>query len=172
MSGRVAILSFAALVTIGCDQATKAVAVGALATGPDRSFLSDVLRLGYVENTGGFSSVGAGLPPAVRTAVFTVATGFGLLALLVMAIRRTADGWAAMGLVLLVSGGASNWFDRLIRGSVVDFLNVGWGPVRTGVFNVADVAIMAGAMMFVLAGFRAPRARATGIEPEQGEPPP
>jgi lipoprotein signal peptidase len=56
-----AVLVFAALVTIGCDQATKAVSISELATGPDRSFLADVIRLGYVENTGGFLSLGAGL---------------------------------------------------------------------------------------------------------------
>jgi signal peptidase II len=72
--------------------------------------------------------------------------------------------------MLLLSGGASNWLDRLIRGSVVDFLNVGFGPVRTGVFNLADVAIMAGAVMFVLAGFRTTRARTTAIDAERGEP--
>ncbi|RPI54782.1 MAG: hypothetical protein EHM55_09825 [Acidobacteria bacterium] len=36
----------------------------------------------------------------------------------------------------------SNWFDRVVRGGVFDFINVGIGSVRTGVFNVADVAIM------------------------------
>lgn len=170
LSGRLAVLLFAALATIGCDQATKAVAIRELATGPDRSFLSDTVRLGYVENTGGFLSLGAGLPPAVRTAVFTVATGLGLLAVLVVAIRRRTDGWAAVGLVLLVSGGASNWLDRLIRGSVVDFLNVGIGPVRTGIFNVADVAIMAGAAVFLFAGFRAPVAGATTAGPDPDAP--
>ena len=43
--------------------------------------------------------------------------------------------------------------DRVTRGSVVDFLNVGVGPVRTGVFNVADVAIMVGAGVMVMATF-------------------
>lgn len=171
ISGRAAALVVAALVTIGCDQATKAVAISELAAGPDRSFLSDAVRLGYVENTGGFLNLGAGLPPVVRTAVFTVATGLGLLALLVVAIRRRTDGWAAVGLVLLVSGGASNWLDRFMRGSVVDFLNVGLGPVRTGVFNVADVAIMAGAVTFVLAGFRAPRAGETAVDPDRDATP-
>ena len=33
------------------------------------------------------------------------------------------------------------------------FLNVGVGPVRTGVFNVADVAIMLGAGVIVIATF-------------------
>ena len=45
---------------------------------------------------------------------------------------------------LFLAGGASNWVDRLVHGRVVDFLNLGIGPLRTGVFNVADVAIMAG----------------------------
>ena len=46
---------------------------------------------------------------------------------------------------------------------VIDFLNVGIGPVRTGVFNVADMAIMAGAGMAVIYGYwpgnRAPSKR-------------
>ena len=49
---------------------------------------------------------------------------------------------------------ASNWFDRLVRGSVLDFLNVGIGSIRTCVFNVADVAIMIGAVVFALGQFR------------------
>ena len=55
------------------------------------------------------------------------------------------------GACLVLAGGASNWVDRLARGSVVDFMNVGVGPLRTGVFNVADVAIMIGVSMLVLA---------------------
>ena len=62
---------------------------------------------------------------------------------------------------------AANWLDRVTLGSVVDFLNVGVGPVRTGVFNVADVAIMLGAGVIVIATFgkkpaRPPGARAGG----------
>jgi signal peptidase II len=41
----------------------------------------------------------------------------------------------------------SNLADRMAIGSVIDFLNVGIGPVRTGIFNVADMAIMAGIAM-------------------------
>jgi signal peptidase II len=39
----------------------------------------------------------------------------------------------------------SNLIDRIAVGSVIDFLNVGVGSLRTGIFNLADVAIMAGA---------------------------
>ena len=142
---RLFVLIFTALATIGCDQVAKQAASHVLSSAPDRSYLADTVRLSYAENTGGFLSLGAGLPPAVRTAVFTVATGVALLALAMVAFRRRSDTWAATGLVLLFSGGVSNWLDRIARGSVVDFLNVGIGPIRTGIFNLADVAIMCGA---------------------------
>lgn len=152
---RVVVLVLAALVTVGCDQATKAVAIDALAGEPERSLLFDVVRLVYAENQGGFLSLGAGLTPAVRAAVFSGLTAVGLLALAVFALRRwRVDGLATFGLVLLISGGLSNWIDRVVRGSVVDFLNLGVGWLRTGIFNVADVAIMVGALAFLLGEWR------------------
>jgi signal peptidase II len=57
---------------------------------------------------------------------------------------------ALLGLTLLIAGGASNWIDRAMRGSVVDFMNVGVGPVRTGIFNAADLAILCGAALFIV----------------------
>ena len=72
------------------------------------------------------------------------------MALLVLTFKRKYMGSAELGLVLFTAGGASNWIDRVLRGSVVDFLNLGIGPLRTGVFNMADVAIMLGAGLFVL----------------------
>jgi signal peptidase II len=148
---RALILIAAALATIGCDRVTKHAAGAYLAGAPDRSFLSDTIRVGYVENTGGFLSLGADLPPIARDAVFTIATGLTLAALLALALRRKYTGSAELGLVLYVAGSASNWIDRALRGSVVDFLNLGVGPLRTGVFNIADVAIMLGAALFLLA---------------------
>ena len=148
------VLAVAALVTIGCDRVTKHAATEVLAGEAERSYLGDTVRLGYVENTGGFLSLGADLPPRVRTAVFTVATGFALLVLVIVAVRERFAGPSSMGLVLFLAGGASNWIDRVLRGSVVDFLNVGVGPLRTGVFNIADVAIMVGAGLIALGALR------------------
>jgi signal peptidase II len=151
--GRIALM-MVVLTTIGCDRVTKHAATTMLAGMPDRSYLADTVRLGYVENAGGFLSLGASLPPVARTAFFTIATGFMLFTLVVLVIRRKWDRLPTLGLTLFVAGGASNWIDRIARGSVVDFLNVGVGPARTGVFNVADVAIMLGAGIFVLTEFR------------------
>jgi signal peptidase II len=83
--------------------------------------------------------------------LFTVATAVLLLLLVIVAWRRACRRWAAVALSLFIVGGFSNWIDRLVDGKVVDFLNVGIGGVRTGVFNVADVAIMVGAVLFLFA---------------------
>jgi len=151
--GRLALV-FAVVITIGCDRVTKHVATRTLAGAPDRSYLGDTLRVVYAENTGGFLSIGSDLPSPVRTALFTIATGLALVALGVLVTRRRWTGVAALGVTLFVAGGASNWFDRLAHGSVVDFLNVGIGPLRTGIFNVADIAITVGVALFALAEFR------------------
>jgi signal peptidase II len=147
------VLVLAVLGTIGCDRVTKHLAASALAGTAGRSYLGDTVWLGYVENRGGFLSVGANLSPGVQTLIFTGGTGLMLVALTMVAIRQRWRGWPATGLALFVAGGASNWIDRAVRGSVVDFMNVGIGPVRTGVFNVADMAIMLGAAIVVFVGF-------------------
>jgi signal peptidase II len=142
------VLFLAVIGTIGCDRVTKHVAATTLAGSAGRSYLGDTVRIGYAENRGGFLSVGDGLAPGLRAAIFTVATGAMLLTLIVVAVRRRMSGWPALGLALFVAGGVSNWVDRISHGAVVDFLNVGAGSFRTGVFNVADLAIMAGAVAF------------------------
>jgi len=143
--------------TIGCDRVTKRMAETSLAGLPRTSLMADTVRLEYAENTGGFLSLGAELPASVRTPLFTIGTGLGLLAMIVAALRLQWRGLQLAALCLFAAGGASNWADRLVRGSVVDFLNVGFGPVRTGIFNVADVAVMAGACLLLFSQVRADR---------------
>ena len=140
--------------TIGCDRVTKHVATTALAGVSTRSYLADTVRLEYVENTGGFLGLGADWPDAVRMALFTTGTGLVLLVMVGLAVRLHWHGRRLIGVWLVFAGGASNWVDRVARGSVVDFMNVGVGPLRTGIFNVADVAIMVGVAVLLLDVFR------------------
>jgi signal peptidase II len=149
LAGRLAVLALAVM-SVGCDRVTKHLATDWLAGAPPRSYLGDTLRLTYAQNTGGFLSLGENLPDVARTAVFTFATAAALVMLVVLAMRGAASGYRLAALAFFVAGGASNWVDRALRGSVVDFLNVGVGPIRTGVFNVADMAIMLGATLFVV----------------------
>jgi len=152
-TGSCLLLLVAIVTTIGCDQVTKRIATSELAARPGRSYLGGAVRLEYAENTGGFLGVGANLAPQARRGIFTAATGLLLLAVVGVAVHQRWNGLLLVGVTLFVAGGASNWVDRFGRGSVVDFMVVGLGPIRTGIFNVADVAIMIGVGLFVLSGF-------------------
>jgi signal peptidase II len=131
-------------VTAGCDRVTKHLAVATLAGAPDQSFFADTVRLQYHENPGAFLGFGASWAPATRAVFFQLGNALFLAGAGFLAARYRWSRLASYGLVLFLAGGLSNLADRLAIGSVIDFLNVGVGPVRTGIFNVADVAIMAG----------------------------
>jgi len=136
--------------TVGCDRVTKHWAVTSLAGAPDRSFLAGTLQLEYAENEGGFLSIGSNLPPTARLAIFSVATSLMLIGLLIIGIKYHGSYWHLVALGLAFAGGASNLLDRITRGTVIDFVTIGVGHVRTGVFNIADVAILAGICMFLV----------------------
>jgi len=136
--------------TIACDRATKHMAATMLAGTANRSFLADTVRLEYAENAGAFLSLGADWPFWLRTTLFGMGNAVLLFVLTVVAMRRRWSRPALLGLALCVAGGASNLLDRLAFGRVIDFINVGLGSVRTGIFNVADMAIMLGAAIVVL----------------------
>jgi signal peptidase II len=144
------------ILTIGCDQVSKRVASTHLVDTPRKSFLGDAFRLEYAENRGAFLSLGADLPSWARTALFTVGTGIVLLVGAVSLFTHTWSPLAVIGICLYLAGGASNLADRLVDGHVIDFLNIGLGPLRTGIFNVADIAVMTGVVLFLIGHFRSP----------------
>ena len=151
---RAALLCLLLAATAGCDRVTKHYAVTTLAGNPGQSYLGDTIRLDYYENAGGFLSAGSTWSPQTRTLVFQIANGVFLFGTLILAFRYQWSRLAAAGLILFVAGGVSNWIDRVALGSVVDFLNIGIGSFRTGIFNVADVAIMAGVGLLLADRYR------------------
>lgn len=142
------------LCCVGCDQAVKAIAKGALASSPPVLLLDGAVRLQYTENPGAFLSLGAELPPGVRFLLGVVLVGATQLALLAFLLRtRTLSIWQRVGFSLFLAGGLGNWLDRLLNeGRVIDFVSLGVGGLHTGIFNVADVAITAGILMVLVAG--------------------
>lgn len=138
------------LTTAICDRLTKYLATSHLVGAPPQSYLRNTVRLEYAENSGAFLSLGENLPDGIRTAVLTIGVAILLIVVAVLAIRHQWGGVPLHGVALMWAGGASNLVDRAARGHVVDFLNVGIGSLRTGIFNVADVAVMLGAILIVM----------------------
>jgi signal peptidase II len=149
---RFGLLFFSVLACAGCDQAAKALARGALESAPPVSLLGGAVRLEYTENPGAFLSLGANLPPAARFLVGVVFVAGALAALLVFTLRGAGlSQRQKAGMMLILGGGLGNLIDRLLNGGqVIDFVSLGVGPLRTGIFNLADVAITAGVLMMFL----------------------
>jgi signal peptidase II len=139
------------LITIAVDQETKVLARASLMNGFSRRY-AGVLTLLYAENPGAFLSIGEHLPANVRHLIFDGLVSVGLLvAVFVLFTGRMkpgADDWA---IALIIGGGAGNLIDRFrLGGRVTDFLYLSAGPLHTGVFNVADMAITGGVIWLAL----------------------
>jgi signal peptidase II len=143
------VLTIVTLVTIGCDQATKHLAARHLANGR-RSYLNDTIRTEYVENAGAFLGLGANWPAPARQALFTVGTGLLLATMAAVYLKSARTRAQLLGIGLLWAGGLSNLIDRVRYGHVPDFLNVGIGSLRTGIFNVADMVILVGFVLLLV----------------------
>ncbi len=146
------ILTITLILCVGCDQTTKYTAKELLSPDSIVRLFDDTIRLQYTQNKGGLLSLGASLSEETRFWIFVVSVSLALaLMLLYLVSSRTLTLLPAIALSLVLAGGTSNLIDRLVyKGAVVDFMNVGIGGLRTGVFNVADVAIVAGAGLLVV----------------------
>lgn len=152
---RVAMVAALVLVLVGLDHLTKWMAIVYLKDHPPIIYLGDLFRLQYATNTGAFLSLGAGLPEHIRPWLLTGLNGIILTVVaLFLIVRRTLPNAVTLALALILSGGVGNMIDRIFRdGVVVDFMNIGmpWGPlqIRSGIFNIADIAIMAGLFLMI-----------------------
>ena len=151
--GRLALLASVLLGTVGCDQVTKHLARTALEPETPIHLFDGFAMLLLADNPGAFLGLGSSLPEPARLALFGAGVGAVLLAgLAYLLLAHTAPRAFLLAGSLLVAGGLSNLLDRLFRaGHVTDFLVLRVGPLHTGVFNVADVAILTGAALLLLA---------------------
>ena len=150
---RIQMISVICLISIGMDQGTKWYASEYLPKFEMTSYWSDIIRIGYAENTGAFLGLGSGMSDSAKFWIFVCAVGLILSTLLIYILRtKTQTAYGLTSLMLIFSGGLSNFFDRAVNnGAVIDFLNVGIGSLRTGIFNVADMAIMLGVFLLLFA---------------------
>ncbi len=132
------------LVTAGVlavDQGTKAWVAQALAPGQRVPLVPSVLNLTRVHNAGAaFGLLPQGTAAFLALAVITVVV---LGAFLLSGKAQGLYGWGA---ALLVAGALGNLLDRARLGYVLDFLELPHFPV----FNVADAAIVLGAVLLGL----------------------
>ena len=120
------------------------------------SVVANTVRFELVTNTGAFLSMGAACPGRRATRCSCRDPGPPLRGVRARASLRAALALGAGRPRLRRGGGLANWFDRVLNdGHVTDFVSVGVGSLRTGIFNLADVMIFAGVGLILLASRRA-----------------
>lgn len=151
-STRIAVLVTVIAVCTILDRITKVLARTRLANrGSGYSFLHDFVRLDYMENRGAFLGLGANWSNELRTLLFTIFVGLAIVAVVAfLAAAKQMRRAEAVALSLIAAGGIGNLIDRLHYGFVTDFLSIGIGPLRTGIFNIADFAITLGVVLLLL----------------------
>jgi signal peptidase II len=119
-------------------------------------WLGGAVRFVLTENAGAFLGLGGAWPEAARKAIFVGSMAVllaGVLTRLLLAPLRLPPARSiAAGLIL--GGAIVNLIDRLPDGLVTDYVVLSAGPLRTGVFNLPDAAILAGALLWLFRGFR------------------
>ena len=145
------LLAVIIFVTIAIDQGTKVMARASLRNAFPRHY-AGVLTLLYTENPGAFLSIGSNLPANVRHVVFDGLVSIGLLAAaLVLFAGWMQPGPDVVAIAFIIGGGAGNLIDRFrLGGRVTDFIYLEAGPLHTGVFNLADMAITGGVLWLAL----------------------
>lgn len=139
------LLSVAGVVLI-LDIVSKVLAVHLLTPGQPVSIIGDTVTWTLVRNSGAAFSMATGY-----TWVLTLVAAGVVIGIIWMG-RRLVSPWWALGLGMILGGALGNLVDRFfrspgpLRGHVVDFLSIGWWPV----FNVADPAVVGGAILLVV----------------------
>lgn len=154
---RILILLVVLISCVGCDQATKMLARQTLATAPVQEYAGGLFRFVYAENAGAFLSLGASLSAEARFWVFTVVAALLLVGVGWFALRFSQHTPLTLliAMALVMGGGLGNLIDRIVYdGHVVDFMQIGFPHLHTGIFNVADMAIMTGVVLTLLTSLR------------------
>jgi signal peptidase II len=145
----VLLLYSAAALVYALDRLTKVLAENYLGGRPPVEIVPGVLELRFTTNPGGAFGLFGG-----AAWLFVLASVVVVVAVVVSA-RRLPSALAAVSLGFVLGGALGNLTDRVIRGpgfsgEVVDFIDFQVWPV----FNLADSAIVVGAILLFLSSFR------------------
>ena len=133
------------------DQASKAMIRATLPLHQSVTIIPGLVDFTHVRNTGAAFGILNAVDFPFKTAVIAFIATAALVGVGMYAASLAHHQLVArVGLALITGGAAGNLLDRLIVGSVVDFVDVYWRTWHFWAFNVADSAISVGVAMLIL----------------------
>ena len=150
---RIAILLIV-ICNVGCDQISKTIVRNEIGYYENIKVYINNITLTKVENTGAFLSVGSVLPEFLKFVLLILLPSIVLLTGLYFILTKARLSKLTMvGAAFVIGGGIGNLYDRIMFGSVTDFLHIDFVIFQTGIFNFADVSIMIGMAMIIAAAY-------------------
>jgi len=138
------------VINIGCDQVSKNIVRHTIDYNERISVMGRYVTLTKVENTGAFLSLGNHMPRIaykfIMIIIPLIVLGFVLYYLLV---STQLSKWMIVGICLVAGGGLGNIIDRILYGSVTDFLHFDFVLFRTGIVNLADISVTTGFFILI-----------------------
>jgi len=141
-----------------CDRMTKWIVAQKIAVSDSIDVIPGVFRLTHVQNQGAAFGLFADYPSEWKVAMLIL---FSVAALAVVSALLWKNGNAlnttAIALSLVFGGALGNLWDRVVSGRVIDFLDFYLGSHHWPAFNIADSAIVVGALLLLSEIFLAPQ---------------
>jgi signal peptidase II len=150
------LITIIVLLSIASDQISKIWVRNNFESYTETSIIGDVFTLIKVENSGAFLGMGSELSETFRILLLIVLPIIVLVSITVYTyIEKTLDKNSIIGFSLIIGGGIANIFDRIVYGSVTDFLYLNFGGIfKTGIFNVADLSVTTGMILILISSFK------------------
>lgn len=139
------------IVNVGCDQISKNIVRQQIEYNERIALVNDHLTLTKIENQGALLGLGQSLPQPVKILLLTVLPLASLgLAFLYLLANRNLSKSMVLSICFIIGGGIGNIYDRLVYGSVTDFLHIDFVLFETAIFNMADVSILVGVLVIMV----------------------
>ena len=118
--------------------------------------IGDYFILTNVENSGAFLGMGSDFSPFLKTIFLLILPIIVLIFIMIYVYRdKQIDKISLIGFCLIIGGGIGNIYDRILYGSVTDFLFIDFGGIfKTGIFNIADLSVTTGMILILLMSFK------------------
>ncbi|MFC0515638.1 signal peptidase II [Mucilaginibacter angelicae] len=146
------------VVSIGLDRVSKIYVREHIHISDNIFVIKNFFTILHAENTGAFLSLGDSLQNPWKFILLSLlpllALAFGVFYVM---FKPSIGKLTTIGIVLVIAGGAGNLYDRMLYGSVTDFMHMNFHIFQTGVFNVADVSIMIGMGLILLESWQKDR---------------
>tara|TARA_B100000700_G_scaffold28984_1_gene27932 strand:- start:141 stop:623 length:483 start_codon:yes stop_codon:yes gene_type:complete len=149
-------ISIIIALSIFLDQISKILIRNNVEQYSDIKLIGEYFILTNVENSGAFLGMGSGFSPIMKSVFLIILPIIVLISIIIYVYRdKEIDKVSLIGFSIIIGGGIGNIFDRIIYGSVTDFLFIDLGGIfKTGIFNIADLAVTTGMILILLMSFK------------------